>query len=119
MRTLCASLLAAAMPIVALLPAPSAAQSARTPLRNVAAEQIVSEVAYCRGEYRLMMADGQQKTFREFDLRLKTDTSAYGPERGKPVLLPAGMRGDRVQLVFSGPEDLKRSLVERCNGGAS
>lgn len=111
--------LLAAMPIVALGPATSSAQSARTPLRNIAAEQIVSEMAYCRGEYRLMMADGQRKTFRELDLRLKTDATAYGPERGKPVLLPAGMRGDRAQLVFSGLEDLKRFLVERCNGGAS
>ena len=30
---------------------------------------------------------------------------------GKPVLAPAGMRGDRAQVVFSGLDDLKRFLV--------
>ena len=34
-----------------------------------------------------------------------------GPSPGKPVLAPAGMRGDRAQVVFSGLDDLKRFLV--------
>ncbi|MGH7325635.1 MAG: hypothetical protein ACREJ9_13465 [Candidatus Rokuibacteriota bacterium] len=89
----------------------------RTPLRNVVADQIVQQIAYCKGEYRLTMATGQERTVREINLRFKTDASAYGPERGRPVLLPAGMQGDRAQLIFSDPEDLKRFLVERCDGG--
>lgn len=93
------------------------AQQPRTALRNVAAEQIAEAIVYCRGEYRLRMANGAERRIAEFDLRLKTDASTYGPERGKPVLLPAGMRGDRAQLIFSGPEELKTMLVERCEGG--
>ena len=95
--------------------APSAAQAPRTPLRNLAADQVVREVRHCRDEYRLTMANGDDRRYGELDLRFKTDTSSYGPERGKPVLLPAGMRGDRAQLIFSGPDDLKRFLVERCD----
>ncbi|MGH7307426.1 MAG: hypothetical protein ACREK6_01895 [Candidatus Rokuibacteriota bacterium] len=88
----------------------------RTPLRNVTADQMVQQVAYCRGEYRLTMASGEERRVRELNLRFKTDTSTYGPERGKPVLLPAGMRGDRLQVIFAGLDDLKRFLVERCEG---
>ena len=89
----------------------------RTPLKNVVADQIVQKIEYCRGEYRLMMANGEQRTVPELNLRFKTDASAYGPERGRPVLLPAGMQGDRAQLIFSGLDDLKRFPVERCEGG--
>ena len=88
----------------------------RTPLRNITADQVVQRIEYCRGEYRLTMGSGQARQVREVNLRFKTDASTYGPERGKPVLLPAGMRGDRLQVIFAGPDDLKRFLVERCEG---
>lgn len=94
------------------------AQQPRTPLRNVVADQIVKEIAYCRGEYRLTMGNGDTRRVPEINVRLKTDRTSYGPEAGKPVLLPAGMRGDRVQIIFNSLEDLKQFLVERCEGGA-
>jgi cytochrome c len=89
---------------------------ARTPLRNVAVDQVVQRIAYCRGEYRLTLASGEERPVRELNLRFKTDASTYGPERSKPVLLPAGMRGDRLQVIFADLDDLKRFLVERCEG---
>jgi cytochrome c len=95
---------------------PTMAQAPRTPLKNVAADQIVREITYCRGEYRLTMASGEERRVRELNLRFKTDASTYGPERGKPVLLPAGMQGARAQIIFASLEDLKRFLVERCDG---
>ena len=58
---------------------------------------------------------GRVLPFWEFNLRFKTDSSPLGPERGKPVLAPAGMQGDRAQVVFQGLDDLKRFLVERCD----
>ena len=102
---------------VALSPALSTAQTSRTPLKNLAADQIVQRIAYCKGEYHLTLVSGEQRRFAEFNLRLKTDASAYGPERDKPVLLRAGMQGDRAQLIFSSPAELKRFVVERCEGG--
>ncbi len=108
-----------ALAMIASLASPASlarAQAPRTPLRNVAATQIVQQITYCRGEYRLTMASGEERRVRELNLRFKTDTSAYGPEPGKPVLLPAGMQGDRAQVIFASLDDLKRFLVERCDG---
>jgi cytochrome c len=62
------------------------------------------------------VASGEEQRVRELNLRFKTDASTYGPDRGKPVVLPAGMR-DRLQIIFAGLDDLKRFLVERCEGG--
>jgi cytochrome c len=86
------------------------------PLRNLADEQVVARIRHCRGEYVLTMADGARHRVPEVNLRFKTDGSRDGPEPGKPALLPAGMRGDRRQVIFSGLEDLKRFLVEGCEG---
>ena len=84
------------------------------PLRNLVDDQVVRSIAYCRGEYALTMASGTQHRYPEFNLRFKTDGSRLGPEAGKPALLPAGMRGDRAQVIFAGLDDLKRFLVEQC-----
>jgi len=86
------------------------------PLRNLADEQVIVRIRYCRGEYLLTMADGARHRVPELNLRFKTDGSRDGPELGKPALLPAGMRGDRRQVIFSGPDDLRRFLVEGCEG---
>ncbi len=99
-----------------LVGSPAWAQAQRTPLKNLVPDQIVTRAAYCRGEYRLVLASGEKRWFPELNLRFKTDGSAYGPERGKPVLLRAGMQGDRAQVIFSGLDDLKRFLVEGCEG---
>jgi cytochrome c len=85
-----------------------------TPLRNLVDDQVVRSAAYCRGEYTLTMASGAQHRYPEFNLRFKTDASRLGPDAGKPALLPAGMRGDRAQVIFAGLDDLRRFLVERC-----
>jgi cytochrome c len=97
---------------------PASAQQPQTPLRNVVADQVVKEIVYCRGEYRLTMVSGATRRVPEINVRLKIDRTAYGPEPGRPVLLPAGMRGDRIQIIFSGPGELKDFLVERCEGGS-
>ena len=90
----------------------------QTPLRNLTPDQIVREIRHCQREYRLTMATGERRRFREFDLRFKTDSGPTGPERGKPVLLRAGMQSDRAQVIFSGLDDLKTFLVESCEGDA-
>lgn len=85
-----------------------------TVLKNLADEQVVQKISYCKGEYTLTTANGERHRYPEFNLRFKTDASRSGPERGKPALLPAGMRGDRAFVIFSGLDDLKRFLVEQC-----
>lgn len=103
--------------LLLLAAAGEAHEPARTPLRNLVLDQIVQRIAHCEREYILTMANGDTQRYPEFNLRFKTDTSANGPEPGKPVLLRAGMQGDRAQVIFSGLNDLKRFLVDRCEGG--
>ena len=110
---------ASVIALLSVAAVPAAAQEQRTPLRNVAADQVVQKIAYCKGEYRVALASGAMRRFAEINLRFKTDSSAYGPDRDKPVLLPAGMRGDRAQVIFRSPDELKRLLVERCDAGNS
>jgi cytochrome c len=100
--------------LLAAAPWAKAQQPPPTPLRNLADGQVVRTIAYCRSEYALTMASGAQHRYPEFNLRFKTDRSRNGPESGKPALLPAGMRGDRAQVIFASPDELKRFLVERC-----
>lgn len=96
----------------------AAPEAGATVLKNLADEQVVRAITYCRGEYTLTMANGASHRYPELNLRFKTDGSRSGPDRGRPALLPAGMRGDRAQVIFGGLEDLKRFLVERCEDAA-
>lgn len=89
---------------------------ARTDLKQVGKDRRVTAIRYCGDGYHVTTEAGRTTPFWEFNLRFKTDSSAVGPRRGQPVLVPAGMQGDRAQVVFSGLDDLKRFLVERCDG---
>lgn len=106
--------IAAPLALFAAVSWAGAQPAAPTPLRNLADDQVVRAIAYCRSEYALTMASGAQHRYPEFNLRFKTDSGRSGPEPGKPALLPAGMRGDRAQVIFASPEELKRFLVEQC-----
>ena len=103
-----------AVALLSGVPGALAQPASPAPLRNLVDDQVVQSIVYCRGEYALVMASGTQHRYPEFNLRFKTDGSRLGPDAGKPALLPAGMRGDRAQVIFTGLEDLKRFLVERC-----
>jgi cytochrome c len=106
--------IAATLALFAAVSSAGAQPAAPTPLRNLTDDQVVRAIAYCRSEYALTMASGSQHRYPELNLRFKTSGGRTGPEPGKPALLPAGMRGDRAQVIFAGPEELKRFLVERC-----
>jgi cytochrome c len=85
-----------------------------TDLKQVGKDRRVTAVRHCGDAYHVTTEAGRTIPYWEFNLRFKTDSSPLGPEPGKPVLAPQGMQGDRAQLVFSGLEELKRFLVERC-----
>jgi cytochrome c len=48
------------------------------------------------------------------NVRLKLDSRSTGPEPGKPVIVGAGMMGDRVNIIFASIADLTLFLVEKC-----
>ena len=94
------------------------AMGPRSDLKKVSKERRVTGIRHCGDAYHVTTESGRTIPYWEFNLRFKTDGSPNGPEPGKPVLAPAGMQGDRAQVVFSGLDELKRFLVERCEEAA-
>jgi cytochrome c len=86
----------------------------RPNLKEAGKERQVTAIRYCGDGYRVTTAGGQTRTFWEFNLRFKTDSSPDGPAKGKPVLLPAGMMGDRASIVFAGPDEIGTMIERRC-----
>lgn len=75
----------------------------------------VTAMRHCGDSYFITTADGTTTPFWEMNVRLKLDTGATTrPAPNQPVVLGAGMLGDRVSVFFSSVEELKRFVEERC-----
>jgi cytochrome c len=74
----------------------------------------VTAISYCGDAYTVRTADGKNNKVWEFNLRFKTDSSTLGPFPGKPVIVGAGMQGDRASVVFAAPSEISRLISERC-----
>lgn len=96
-----------------LIPAEEARGQAPEPLENAGPDARVTAVRHCHNTFFVSTADGKDHAFWELNLRLKVDSGPTGP-KGKPVLLPSGMQGDRASLVFSDPTEIGRSIEEKC-----
>jgi cytochrome c len=86
----------------------------RPDLKAVGPQRRVTGIRHCGDGYHVTTEDGRTVPFWEFNLRLKTDSSRLGPPAGQPVLVPAGMQGDRASVVFSSPAEIGRLIEERC-----
>ena len=75
---------------------------------------IVQKVRHCGDTYFVTTGDGKTHKIWEFNLRLKTDTSASGPAPGRPVIVGAGMQGDRASIVFSALREIPETIKEQC-----
>lgn len=84
------------------------------PLASAPAEQTVAAIRHCRDSYFVTTLNGAETSFFEMNVRLKLDTRSTGPQPGKPVMVGAGMMGDRVSVIFASVADLTRFLVEKC-----
>lgn len=78
-----------------------------------AGSQIVS-LRHCRDTYIIKTDGGATTKVWEYNVRLKTDSSSYGPNPGKPVMTGSGMRGDRVSIIFASPSELSQFIKESC-----
>jgi hypothetical protein len=67
-----------------------------------------------RGYYKVATADGKIRDFWERNLRFKTDVSDDGPHKGAPALVPAGMMGDRADVIFAAPEEISGFVTHQC-----
>lgn len=83
-------------------------------LKKTGADSLVTTIRYCGDTYHVTTGDGGTHPIWEFNLRLKTDSSERGPAKGQPVLVGAGMMGDRAQLVFSHPGEISAFVKSRC-----
>ena len=74
----------------------------------------VKEITYCKDTYTITTANSETRKFWERNLRLKTDASGDGPEKDAPALLPAGMRGDRADVIFADPGEISAHIAAKC-----
>jgi cytochrome c len=74
----------------------------------------VRSIRHCADTYTIETADGKSEKVWEFNLRFKTDSSRLGPAPGKPVIVGAGMQGDRASIVFSSPKEISESIRQAC-----
>ncbi|WP_454620772.1 c-type cytochrome [Bradyrhizobium cenepequi] len=83
-------------------------------LKSLQPSQHVTGITHCRDTYRVTTADGKTRAFWERNLRIKTDSSKDGPERGMPATVPAGMMGDRADVIFAAPDEISKMIEQRC-----
>jgi cytochrome c len=83
-------------------------------LKQPPPEGQVRSIKYCRDTYIVETADGKVEKVWEFNLRFKSDSSKLGPLPGKPVVVGAGMQGDRASVVFASPKEISQFVVSSC-----
>jgi cytochrome c len=83
-------------------------------LKSLESNMQVKAITYCHDTYRVTTADGKTRAFWERNLRLKTDSGKDGPQSGMPALVPAGMMGDRADVIFAAPEEISKMIEPRC-----
>jgi cytochrome c len=96
--------------------APQARQmrNQRLDLRGAPPAGQVTAIRHCGDTYTVDTADGKSQKIWEFNLRFKTDTSKLGPAPGRPVVVGAGMQGDRASIVFASPREISESIKQAC-----
>jgi len=83
-------------------------------LKNLDPKQRVQKITLCGDTYKVTTADGKTRAFWVRNLRLKTDSSDDGPQKGAPALMPAGMMGDRADVIFAAPDEISGFVKDEC-----
>ena len=83
-------------------------------LKQLSPDRQVKEIRSCRDSYFVTTADGGIHAFWDHSLRLETDAGPFGPTSGTPALLPAGMMGDRANVIFAKPEEISPFIKQQC-----
>ena len=83
-------------------------------LKPEPAARQVRGIGFCGDTYRVTTQDGGMRAFWERNLRFETDRSTRGPRPGIPVIMPAGMLGDRATVIFSRPEEIDSTVKRTC-----
>jgi cytochrome c len=83
-------------------------------LKQLDPEDRVRSINHCGDTYKVATADGKTRDFWERNLRFKTDVGADGPQKGAPAIVPAGMVGDRADVIFASPEEISPFIAHQC-----
>jgi cytochrome c len=83
-------------------------------LKGLGPESQVKEVTYCKNTYTVKTANLQTRQFWERNLRLMTDASGRGPQKNAPVIVAAGMMGDRADVIFADPSEISSFIAAKC-----
>ncbi len=95
-------------------PADAHQQGPKLHLGDAPPDQQVEAITYCGGSYQVTTKEGPPIEYSEFDLRFKTDSTPDGPPPGLPVVINAGMRGDRGFVIFSTPGEISAFIKPEC-----
>lgn len=83
-------------------------------LKAVGPDQRIAAIRYCGDTYHVTTEADRTFPFWEFNLRFKTDSSDEGPHPGEPVIIGAGMQGDRAFVVFADPAEISALIEQDC-----
>lgn len=89
------------------------------PIGTAPPESRISAIRHCGDSYFITTEDGREKPYWEKSIRLKIDSAETGPPAGIPVMLGAGMQGDRYSVIFASVTDLQRLVSESCGTHSS
>lgn len=89
-------------------------RSEKLDLRKAPPEGQVASIGYCGDTYTVSTADGKTQKVWAFNLRFKSDSGKLGPLPGKPVVVGAGMQGDRASIVFASPKEISDFVKQAC-----
>jgi cytochrome c len=87
---------------------------AKLDLKNAPPAGQVRSIKHCGDTYTVETGDGKVEKIWEFNLRFKSDSSKLGPAPGKPVVVGAGMQGDRASVVFASPKEISETIKQSC-----
>lgn len=91
------------------------AEPTRPNLKQAPPQGQVTAINHCGDGYAIKTGDGKVSKVWEYNIRFKTDSSQFGPERGKPVIIGAGMQGDRASVIFAMPSEISNFIKESCD----
>ena len=94
--------------------AASAPEASEPDLKSQPPARQVRAIGLCGDRYRVTMADGSTAEFWERNLRFKTDQSTRGPKSSAPIIMPAGMQGDRASVIFAAPQEISDLIRGDC-----
>lgn len=83
-------------------------------LKSAQPDDTVKAIRYCRDTYFVTTETGKVHKLWEFNVRLKTDSSEFGPLPKRPVLVGVGMGGDRAAIVFAAPGEIAELIKTGC-----